>query len=53
MKQFKIRCSAINRIASSPKETTIYSVDGKEITTAKYNKIVDIVTGKQIGRAHV
>lgn len=43
MKQFKIRCSAINRIASSPKETTIYSVGGKEITTAKYNKIVDSV----------
>lgn len=43
MKQFKIRCSAINRIASSPRETTIYSVGGKEITTAKYNKIVDSV----------
>ena len=43
MKQFKIRCSAINRIASSPKENTIYSVGGKEITTAKYNKIVDSV----------
>src|SRR5690606_31836255 len=43
MNQFKIRCSAINRIASSPRETTIYSVGGKEITTAKYNKIVDSV----------
>lgn len=43
MKEFKIRCSAINRIASSPKETTVYSVGGKEITTAKYNKIVDSV----------
>ena len=43
MKQFKIRCSAINRIASEPREKTIYSVAGKEITDAKYNKIVDSV----------
>lgn len=43
MKQFNIRCSAINRIASEPREKTIYSVGGKEITAAKYNKIVDSV----------
>lgn len=43
MKKFKIRCSAINRIASEPREKTIYSVGGKEITAAKYNKIVDSV----------
>lgn len=43
MKEFKIRCSAINRIASEAREKTIYLVGGKEITTAKYNKIVDSV----------
>lgn len=44
MKEFKIRCSAITEILSEPQKTkTVYSIGGKEITTAKYNKIVDQV----------
>lgn len=42
--KFKIRCSQISQITANPPKTkTAYYVGGKEISTAKYNKIVDSV----------
>src|SRR5690606_31552543 len=54
--EFKIRASSANKImAEPPKTKVIYSVDGKEITTAKYNKIVDsaLLTGDMSAIQHV
>ncbi len=39
--QIKFRCSSLGKLMAEPKSKTIYYFAGHEITTAKYNKLID------------